>query len=52
MGFDVPNPNYNSDVPWAVNLYAHRLLNDAAEGEEDYFVQVVESAVAKPRKQG
>ena len=52
MGFDVPNPNYNVDVPWAVNLYAHRLLNDAAEGEDDYFVQVVEWSVAKAPRPG
>ena len=52
MGFDVPNPKYNADIPWAVNLYAHRLLNDAAEGEDEYLVELVESVVAKPRKQG
>jgi hypothetical protein len=52
MGFDVRNPKYSVDPPWLVNLYAHSLLNDAAEGEDDYFVQVVESAVARPRKQG
>jgi len=52
MGFDVPNPNYNVDPPWAVNLYAHGLLNDAAEGEEDAFVQIVESSVAEAPRQG
>ena len=32
--------------------HAHRLLNDAAEGEDDFFMRLVESAVSKPRKQG
>jgi hypothetical protein len=45
MGFDTKDPNYHVDAPWAVNLYAHRLLNDAAEGEDDYYLQVVRWSV-------
>jgi hypothetical protein len=47
MGFDVPNPKYNVDLPWAVRMYAYGLLNDAAEGEEDTFVSMVEHSVAQ-----
>lgn len=50
MGFDVPNPNYNVDIPWAVNLHTHRLLNDAAEGEDDIFVCMVEDSVSEAPK--
>jgi Family of unknown function (DUF6278) len=52
MGFDVPNRNYNVDPPWLVNLHAHRLLNDAAEGEDDYFVGLVEETLAEAPKDG
>jgi hypothetical protein len=47
MGFDVPNPKYNVDLPWAVRMYAYGPLNDAAEGEEDAFVSMVEHSVAQ-----
>ena len=49
-GFDVKNPNYSVDPPWLVNLYAHRLLNDAAEGDDDLFVRMVQAAVEKAPK--
>jgi Family of unknown function (DUF6278) len=50
MGFDVPNPNYNADIPWVVNIYGYRLLNDAAEGDDDMFVRLVEHSVAQAPK--
>jgi hypothetical protein len=47
MGFAVPNPNYNIDLPWAVRMYAYHLLSDAAEGDDDIFVRMIEHSVAQ-----